>query len=89
MWSSNADTSATFEGGFLDNSRKGGQDDTKLRRQQNVIPVMIGHLLSVSSVDETKFWDIPARMFTVVGVIRNVEETATKLSYDIEDQTGS
>ncbi|XP_076236938.1 replication protein A 32 kDa subunit [Calliopsis andreniformis] len=89
MWSSNGDTSATFEGGFLDNSRKGEQGDVKLRRVQTLIPAMIGHLLSASSTDETKFWDIPARMFSIVGIIRNMEESATKISYDIEDQTGT
>ncbi|KOC64555.1 Replication protein A 32 kDa subunit [Habropoda laboriosa] len=87
MWSSNLDTSASFEGGFLNNSRKGGQDDVKLRRVQTLIPVMIKHLLSASSTEETKFWNIPARMFIILGLVRNVEETATKISYDVEDQT--
>ncbi|XP_017790960.1 PREDICTED: replication protein A 32 kDa subunit [Habropoda laboriosa] len=89
MWSSNLDTSASFEGGFLNNSRKGGQDDVKLRRVQTLIPVMIKHLLSASSTEETKFWNIPARMFIILGLVRNVEETATKISYDVEDQTGT
>lgn len=89
MWSSNLNSSATFEGGFLDNSRKEGPDDTKARRVQTLVPVMVRHLLSTFSVDDSKFWDIPARMFTIVGIVRNVEETATKMSYDIEDQTGS
>ncbi|XP_076661682.1 replication protein A 32 kDa subunit [Halictus rubicundus] len=89
MWSSNLDTSAKFEGGFLDNSRKDGQDDTKSRRAQTIVPVMIGHLLATSSTEETKFWGIPARMFTFLGIVRNVEETATKISYDVEDQTGT
>ncbi|CAK9829744.1 Replication protein A 32 kDa subunit [Anthophora retusa] len=89
MWSSNLDSSASFEGGFLNSSRKGGQDDVKLRRVQTIIPVMIKHLLSASSTEETKFWNIPARMFIVLGLVRNVEETATKISYDIEDQTGT
>ena len=89
MWSSNLNSSATFEGGFLDNSRKEGQDDAKSRRVQTLVPVMVRHLLSSVSVDNTKFWDIPARMFTIVGIVRNVEETATKMSYDIEDETGT
>lgn len=89
MWSSNLDNSAKFEGGFLDNSRRDGQDDVKSRRIQTIVPVMIGHLLAASSTDETKFWGIPARMFTFLGIVRNVEETATKISYDVEDQTGT
>ncbi|KZC14914.1 PREDICTED: replication protein A 32 kDa subunit [Dufourea novaeangliae] len=89
MWSSNSDTSADFGGGFLDNSRKGEQDNVKIRRVQTIVPVMIGHLLSASSTDETKFWDISARMFTFLGIVRNVQETATKISYDVEDQTGT
>ena len=89
MWSSNLNASTTFEGGFLDNSRKDGQDDTKFRRIQTLVPVMVRHLLSDVPIDDTKIWDIPARMFTIVGIVRNVEETATKMSYDIEDQTGT
>ncbi|XP_076664872.1 replication protein A 32 kDa subunit [Andrena cerasifolii] len=89
MWSSNLNSSATFDGGFLDNTRKEGQDDIKSRRVQTLVPVMIKHLLSSFSIDDAKFWDIPARMFTIVGIVRNVEETATKMSFDIEDQTGT
>ena len=89
MWSSGLNSSATFDGGFLDNSRKDGQDDVKSRRIQTIVPVMVKHLLSGFSIDEAKFWDIPARMFAIVGIVRNVEETATKISYDIEDQTGT
>ncbi|XP_076276209.1 replication protein A 32 kDa subunit [Lasioglossum baleicum] len=91
MWSSNLDTSAKFEGGFLDNSRKDGQSqaDGKSRRIQTIVPVMIGHLLATSSTDEIQFWGIPARMVTFLGIVRNVEETATKISYDVEDETGT
>ncbi|XP_054012131.1 replication protein A 32 kDa subunit [Hylaeus anthracinus] len=89
MWSSNLDNSGTFEGGFLDSTNKTGPDDVKLRRVQTIVPVMIGHLLAANSVDETMIWDIPARMFSIVGIIRHMEETATKMSYDVEDQTGT
>ncbi|XP_076179218.1 replication protein A 32 kDa subunit [Ptiloglossa arizonensis] len=88
MWSSNLDTSTSFEGGFMDNQND-GQTDKKLRRTQNILPVMIGHILSVSSVDKLQIWDIPARMFMIVGIVRHIEETAMKISYDIEDETGT
>ncbi|XP_031835032.1 replication protein A 32 kDa subunit [Nomia melanderi] len=89
MWSSNLDTSINSDGGFLNDSRKGGQDDVKSRRIQTIVPVMIRQLLSFSSTQEIKFGDIPANMFTIVGIVRNVEETATKISYDVEDETGT
>ncbi|XP_017764233.1 PREDICTED: replication protein A 32 kDa subunit-like [Eufriesea mexicana] len=88
MWSSNLDTSITSEGGFLDSSRK-DQDDGKMRRVQTIVPFMIKHLLSTPSTEDVKLWDIPARMFVIIGIVRNVEETATKISYDIEDETGT
>ena len=89
MWSANLNSSSTFEGGFLDNSRKEGQEDTKFRRVQTLVPVMVKHLLSDTPIDDKKIWNIPVRMFTIVGIVRNIEETATKMSYDIEDQTGT
>ncbi|CAK9796092.1 Replication protein A 32 kDa subunit [Anthophora quadrimaculata] len=73
MWSSNLDSSASFEGGFLNNSRKGGQDDVKLRRVQTLVPVMIKHLLSASSTDETKFWNIPAHQTGTITALKWLE----------------
>ncbi|XP_034189050.2 replication protein A 32 kDa subunit-like [Osmia lignaria lignaria] len=89
MWQSHLDTSATFDGGFANTSRKDDQNTVKSRKTQTIVPIMIGHLLTATSTDEITIWGIPARIFSLIGIIRNVEETATKISYDIEDQTGT
>lgn len=89
MWSSNLDSSATFEGGFANNSTREDQDATKTRRAQTTVPVMIRHLLSTGSTEDVTIWGIPVRMFSLVAIVRNVEETATKISYNIEDETGT
>lgn len=86
MWSSDLDSSINPRGGFLESFNK--TDGTIERKKQTIVPAMIGNLLSFSSTDEPKLWEIPARMFMIVGLVRNVEETTTKISYDIEDETG-
>ncbi|CAL7941637.1 unnamed protein product [Xylocopa violacea] len=50
---------------------------------------MIKHLHSAASTEDIKLWDIPARIFKVLAVVRNIEETTTKISYDVEDETGT
>ncbi|XP_043260224.1 replication protein A 32 kDa subunit [Colletes gigas] len=89
MWATNLDNSVSFEGGFLDNSKKASQSDPKTRRVQTIAPVMIRHLLTYPVAEEVKMWNITTRMFSIVGIIRNFEETATKMAYDVEDQTGT
>ncbi|XP_076629660.1 replication protein A 32 kDa subunit [Colletes latitarsis] len=89
MWSTNLDNSGSFEGGFMDNSKKASQSDVKFRRVQTIASVMIRHLLTYPTVEDIRIWDIPTRMFSIVGIIRNFEETATKMAYDVEDQTGT
>ncbi|XP_076757941.1 replication protein A 32 kDa subunit-like [Xylocopa sonorina] len=88
MWSSKLDISGS-ESKFLDASQKGGQDSSKPRREQTIVPVMIKHLHSASSTEDIKLWDIPARIFKVLAIVRNVEETTTKISYDVEDESGT
>ncbi|PBC30775.1 replication protein A 32 kDa subunit [Apis cerana] len=88
MWSTNLNTSINSDGGFLNNTRKDGQGGN-VQRVQTLIPVTIKLLHSISPIEDPTFWGIKARMFTFVGLIRNVEETATKISYDIEDDTGT
>lgn len=85
MWSTNLDTSINPQGGFSDL-----KDETQEKgsKKQNIVSTMIGNLLSFDSIDEPKIWDLPVRMFTVIGLVRSVEETATKVSYNIEDETG-
>lgn len=88
MWQSHLDTSTTFGGGFANTSRRDDQNSIKSRKAQTIVPVMIEHLLAATSTEEITIWGFPARIFSLIGIIRNVEETATKVSYNLEDETG-
>ncbi|KOX71670.1 Replication protein A 32 kDa subunit [Melipona quadrifasciata] len=87
MWSTNLDSSINPQGGFSDNLKNENQE--KNNKKQTIVPAMIGNLLSFDSIDEPKIWHLPARMFMIVGLVRSVEETATKVSYNVEDETGT
>ncbi|XP_015182236.1 PREDICTED: replication protein A 32 kDa subunit [Polistes dominula] len=78
----------------MDNSKGGFLNDTlsvsgekNLKRVQNVIPVMIGQILRSSG--DFEIWGVPARMITILGILRNVNESTTKITYEIEDETGA
>ncbi|XP_017883649.1 replication protein A 32 kDa subunit [Ceratina calcarata] len=90
MWSSSAmDTSVNSGGGFLDTSQTEEASSGKVERLQNIVPLMIEDLLTATDVNELKVGNLPIRTFTIVAIIRNIEETATKITYEVEDQTGS
>ncbi|KAF3428686.1 hypothetical protein E2986_02432 [Frieseomelitta varia] len=87
MWSTNLDSSINPQGGFSDNLKD--ENQRKDSKKQTIVPAMIGNLLSFDSIDEPKIWNLSARMFMIVGLVRSVEETATKISYNVEDETGT
>lgn len=84
MWG-NLDQTDDGSGGFLDDSRAKA-DPEKSKRVQNILPLMIGHLLKASG--DINIWGLPARTITVVGIMRNMDHATTKVSYEIEDETG-
>lgn len=90
----NSNTIITKMNTSMDNSKGGFLNDTQsvsgeknLKRVQNVIPVMIGQILRSSG--DFEIWGIPARMVTILGVLRSVNESTTKITYEIEDETGA
>lgn len=90
MWNSSAmDTSVNSGGGFLDNTQTEDSSGGKVERLQNIVPLTIDHLLNAPDVNELKLGNLPVRTFAILAIIRNIEETATKITYDVEDQTGS
>ncbi|KAF7411645.1 hypothetical protein HZH66_000541 [Vespula vulgaris] len=72
-------------GGFL-NDTPSLSEDKNLRRAQNIVPVMIGQIIRSSA--DFQIWEIPVRMLTFIGILRKVNESTTKITYDIEDETG-
>ncbi|KAL2740519.1 replication protein A 32 kDa subunit-like [Vespula squamosa] len=81
----NMDMSMDRGGGFL-NDTPSFSEDKNLRRAQNIVPVMIGQI--VRSSGDFQIWEIPVRMLTFIGILRKVNESTTKITYEIEDETG-
>nr|XP_050853999.1 replication protein A 32 kDa subunit-like isoform X1 [Vespula vulgaris] len=81
----NMDMSMDRGGGFL-NDTPSLSEDKNLRRAQNIVPVMIGQIIRSSA--DFQIWEIPVRMLTFIGILRKVNESTTKITYDIEDETG-
>ncbi|KAI4484608.1 hypothetical protein M0804_007174 [Polistes exclamans] len=79
-------TSMNNKGGFL-NDTQSASGEKNFRRVQNVMPVMIKQILSSSG--EFEVWGVPARMITILGILRSVNESTTKIAYEIEDETGA
>lgn len=87
MWN-NFDSGMSSNAGFMDDSRVDAtaDDDKKGRRADNLVPVMIGHLLSSGS--ELKLHGTPVRVVSVVAKIKNIDQVTTKVTYLIQDETG-
>lgn len=85
MWSNLNVTVENTSGGFLNDSQDSKRGTAK--RVENVIPIMIRHL--TQSKDDLQLWGMPVRIVTFVGIVRNIERTTTKVTYEIEDDTGT
>lgn len=86
---SNFDSSAQNEGGFMDttvNEGAGGDDKGNLKRGQNCIPVMIGHILKHG--EELTVWGTPVKIITFVAIVNKVDATSTKVTFEFQDETG-
>ncbi|KAK2579272.1 hypothetical protein KPH14_008231 [Odynerus spinipes] len=93
MWE-NMDTSLSQAGGFLNESisQSGKSDGKKSRSREpnNIIPVMIGHIINSPKDSEDVFLgNLCIRIAEIMGVVRNVEQATTKTTYHIEDETGT
>jgi len=89
MWDQNANSSFGGGGGFVTSLGKTPSQDKKdnARRAQNIVPATIKQIMD-SDGDGYKIEDIEAHIITIVGLIRSVEQTTTKISYQIDDGTG-
>ncbi|KAJ8306217.1 hypothetical protein KUTeg_016762 [Tegillarca granosa] len=61
----------------------------KRQRAQSLLPVTIAELLNATQ-NEDKFYtgDIEISQITMVGLVRSVKESPTRLDYEIDDMTG-
>nr|XP_033331781.1 replication protein A 32 kDa subunit-like [Megalopta genalis] len=89
MWGNLNDTHSTenVSGGFFNNDQNAASANKNIQRSRNIVPVMIG--LLNKSAGELKICGIPIYMISIVGMLRHIDESATKETYEIEDETGT
>lgn len=62
------------------------EDKTEKRRGQNIVPLMIGHI--TNSAGDLSLWGAPVSMVTVVAIVRSIDQATTRVTYELEDETG-
>ncbi|XP_042869677.1 replication protein A 32 kDa subunit-A-like [Penaeus japonicus] len=95
MWSSGGDGfdggyGGGADGGFMNSQAQmetPGQGEKKARRSQNLVPVTVKSIVD-SAEDTMQIAGMDVHMITVVGLIRAVDVTSTKITYTIDDTTG-
>ncbi|CAL4069026.1 unnamed protein product [Meganyctiphanes norvegica] len=83
--------SSNAGGGFMDTSAQfgtPGQGEKKARRSQNLVPITIKQVLQ-SPDDTITVAEMEVHMVQIVGVIRSVDVTSTKITYTLSDSTGT
>lgn len=86
MW--NESSQSGFGGGFLDEStaQGGGAKKGSTSNDKSIIPVFIKHITSTTG--ELQIAGKTVNTLTIVGIVRNIEQDTTKISFTIEDDTG-
>ena len=87
MWDNLNSSAERTTGGFLNDSHGATSGQGRnVKRGENIVPVMIRHL--TRSYGDLKIWGTSVRIITFVGIVRHIDRSTTKLTYDIEDETG-
>ncbi|CRK86968.1 CLUMA_CG000783, isoform A [Clunio marinus] len=74
----------SFGGGF---NQQGGEDKQE-NKTEGTLPVLIKEVL-LQKEDICKMWGLEYKMITLVALVRNIEHASTKITYSLEDFTGS
>ncbi|XP_051155697.1 replication protein A 32 kDa subunit-A [Leptopilina boulardi] len=88
MWDQ-FDSGMSGNAGYMDESRMDTttDDEKKGKRADNLVPVMIGHLLT--SGPELQLHGLSVRVVSVVARINSIDQATTKVTYVIQDETGT
>ncbi|XP_033201638.1 replication protein A 32 kDa subunit isoform X1 [Bombus vancouverensis nearcticus] len=82
MWSNLDSTIVSASGGFLNDSQDQSDGNKKTgKRIKKIIPVMIQQLTQLND-------NLEGSIITLVGIIHHIEKSSTKVTYEIEDETG-
>ncbi|XP_067211232.1 replication protein A 32 kDa subunit-like [Linepithema humile] len=86
MWN---ESSSNLGGGFLDDSTQAGGSGKKSSQSndKSIIPVWIKHITSTTG--DLQISDKTVNTLTFVGVVRHIEQDTTKMSFSIQDDTGT
>lgn len=84
MWN---ESSTNFGGGFLDESTQGGTGKKSSQsNDRSIVPVMIKHI--TSSTGDLQIAGKTVNTLTFVGIVRNIDQDTTKISFSIQDDSG-
>lgn len=74
-------------GGF--GTPQASQDKKQRNRAQNLLPVTVAEILNATQNDDKFFTgDIEVSQITIIGLVKSVSETNTRIDYHVEDMSG-
>ncbi|KAK9297200.1 hypothetical protein QLX08_008947 [Tetragonisca angustula] len=81
MWNNLDNSVVSTSGGFLNDSLNSNDENKKSGRRINkIIPVMVQHLMHSENLEGS--------IVTFIGITNQIEKSSTKVTYEIEDETG-
>lgn len=75
----------SFGGGF---TQTGGDSTKTESKAEGTLPVFIRHIKKQEDSDTFTFFGQEYKMVTIVAVVRNIEHSSTKITYELEDMSG-
>ncbi|XP_011695489.1 PREDICTED: replication protein A 32 kDa subunit [Wasmannia auropunctata] len=84
MWN---ESSAGGGGGFLDDSTTQAGTAKKTNNEKSIVPVLIKHITSTTG--DLQIAGRTVNILSIVGIVRHIEQDTTKISYTIQDDTGT
>jgi len=92
MWNNQSDfnSSSSFQQGGGFNTPQGGEDKKRSgKRNNNIVPVTVAQILTAKHDDDVFIsGNLELAQVTIVGLIKAVNESATRTDYEIDDMTG-
>ncbi|KAG5322312.1 RS23 protein, partial [Pseudoatta argentina] len=85
MWNNE---SSMGEGGFMNDSTQGtGTGKKGPQNDKTIVPVLIKHITSTTG--DLQIAGRTVNVLSIVGIVRHIEQDTTKISFNIQDDTGT
>jgi len=93
MWASQGQGGQDFnnfgQSGGFSTPGQGEEKKRSSKRSNNIVPVTIGQIITAKHEDDTFVsGKLELNQVTLVGLIKNVKESATRIDYELDDMTG-